>query len=342
MHHHIVILGAGHAGGSAAALLRQYGWKGPITLIGEEHSPPYQRPPLSKTWLTGGADANSILLRHAAFYPANDIELRLGCRATHIDRQRHTVSLDQGGSVPYDELIIALGARPRWLDIPGSDLAGVLTLRTVADASKLKSSLGPGRKLLVIGGGYIGLEVAASARTLGTEVAVFEQEPSLLARVASPILSDFFRDHHRANGVQIELNARVEALEGTRGRVEAARVSDGRLIHAETVLIAIGITANDELARAAGLACDDGILVDQAARTSDTAIYAIGDCTHRPLPLYARIARLESVPNALEQAKQAAADLCGRKPPTPEAGQKDRGAMLTATDHRRTASWRLF
>jgi 3-phenylpropionate/trans-cinnamate dioxygenase ferredoxin reductase subunit len=312
----IVIIGGGHAGGSAAAFLRQYGWTGPITLVGAEPVLPYHRPPLSKAWLKGEADAGSLALRPDKFYSDNRIDLRLNTVATGIDRTAKIVEVG-GGSIAYDQLILALGARARRLSVPGSDLGGVLELRTAANADRLQSALGPARTLAIIGGGYIGLEVAASARALGTEVVVIEREPRLLARVASPELSSFFQIFHRAEGVTLELNAGVAALEGT-GRIEAVRLSDGRRIACDAALVGVGAIANDELAREAGLACDGGIEVDLGARTGDPAIYAIGDCTHRPLPHYERSFRLESVPNAIEQAKQAAASICGRPPPVPE------------------------
>jgi 3-phenylpropionate/trans-cinnamate dioxygenase ferredoxin reductase component len=315
---HIVIAGAGHAGGSAAAMLRQLGWTGAITLVGEEPLPPYQRPPLSKAWLTGEANAESLALRPAKFYPDATIDLRLGTRVTGIDRTAKTVALSDGGTLAYDFLILALGARARRLPLPGVDLDGVLELRTAADADRLKAALHPGAKLAVIGGGYIGLEAAASARALSAEAIVIERESRVLARVACPILSDFFQSYHRAQGVTVEVDAQVLALEGADGRISGVRLGDGRLIPCDAALIGVGAMANDELARAAGLGCQNGIVVDLAARTDDPAIFAIGDCTSRPLPLYERIGRLESVPNALEQAKQAAAMICGKPAPTPE------------------------
>ncbi len=314
----IVIAGAGHAGGAVAATLRQYGWRGPITLIGEEPLPPYQRPPLSKAWLKGEADADSLLLRPASFYDTNDIALRLTERVIRIDRPARTVSLASGEAVPYDHLILALGSIPRALDVPGADLRGVLALRSAADADRLQAALRPGARLAVIGGGYIGLEVAASARALGAEAVVIERESRVLARVAGPVLSDFFQRQHAAHGVGLELGAAVEALEGADGAVTGVRLRDGRIVPCDVALVGVGALPNDALAQAAGLACDGGIVVDATARTSDPAIYAIGDCTRRPLPLYDRTARLESVPNALEMAKQVAAAICGRKPPPPE------------------------
>lgn len=315
---HIVIAGAGHAGGSAAAMLRQLGWRGAITLIGEEPIPPYQRPPLSKAWLKGEATGESLALRPAKFYPDASIDLRLGTRVTKIDRTAKTVALSDATTLSYDYLILALGARARRLPLPGTELDGVLELRTVADADRLKAALRPGANLAVIGGGYIGLEAAASARALGAEATIIERESRVLARVAGPILSDFFQTFHRDQGVTIEVDAQVAALEESQGRVNAVRLADGRLIRCDVALIGVGVVANDELARDAALTCHNGITVDLAARTDDPAIFAIGDCTSRPLPLYDRMGRLESVPNALEQARQAASLICGKPPPTPE------------------------
>jgi 3-phenylpropionate/trans-cinnamate dioxygenase ferredoxin reductase subunit len=314
----VVIVGAGHAGGSAAALLRQYGWRGLITLIGAEPVPPYQRPPLSKTWLKGEGALGDLLLRPAAFYPTNGIDLQPGCEVTAIDRALHAVRLADGDPVTYDHLILATGSRARSLPVPGADLAGVVVLRTLADADGIRALLRQGTRLAIIGAGYIGLEVAASARLLGAEVVVIEREARVLARVASSPLSDWFTRRHTAAGVQIILNAVVEALEESDGRVAGVLLSDGSAVPCDVALIGVGAAPNDGLARDAGLACSNGILVDLAACTSDPAIHAIGDCTQRPLPLYHCAGRLESVPNALEQAKQAAAALCGRPAPSPE------------------------
>ena len=313
----IVIVGAGHAGGSAAAFLRQFGWTGPITLIGEEPIAPYQRPPLSKAWLKGEADADSLALRPASFYSDNNIGLRLSTVVSGVDMAARAVTLDSGEKVGFDHLILAVGAHARKLSIPGADLDGVLELRTAADAEKLKSALGPGKRLAVIGGGYVGLESAASARALGAEAVVVEREPRILARVACELLSTFFKDYHQAKGVAFELNAGVEAFEGEAGRVTGVRLADGRTLACDAALVGVGAIANEPLARQAGCACDQGVVVDENALTDVADIYAIGDCTRRPLPLYALTGRLESVPNALEQARQAAAHLCGK--PTPVA-----------------------
>jgi 3-phenylpropionate/trans-cinnamate dioxygenase ferredoxin reductase subunit len=314
----IAVVGAGHAGGSVAALLRQYGWQGPITLIGAEATVPYQRPPLSKAWLKHDGELTDLLLRPAAFYPMNRIDLRLASSVTAIDRAVGAANLVNGEAVAYDHLILATGSHARALPVPGHDLAGIVELRTLVDANHLRPLLRPGAPIAIIGAGYIGLEVAASARTLGADVVVIEREARALARVASVPLADFFQQRHAAAGVHIVLNATVEAFEGADGHVIAVRLSDGESVPCDAVLVGVGAAPNDALARAAGLDCANGIVVDLAARTSDAAIHAIGDCTQRPLPLYQRTGRLESVPNALEQAKQAAADLCGRPLPAPE------------------------
>lgn len=314
----VVILGAGHAGGSAAAFLRQYGFAGPIVLVGEEPVAPYQRPPLSKAWLKGEAGEEELILKDPSWYAENNCRLLLGVRAKKIDRHAKTVSLSNGETVPYDFLIIATGSRARKLPIPGVDLNGVLELRTTADAEQLKQALGPGKRLAVVGGGYVGLEAAASARKLGSEAVIIEKEARCLARVACEPLSTFFQDYHRKHGVVFELAAGVERFEGEDGQVTGVRLSDGRVIPCDAALVGVGAIANDEMAREAGLPCENGIVVDLEARTADPAIFAIGDVTWRPLPLYDRSFRLESVPNALEQAKQAAAVIAGHAQPKPE------------------------
>lgn len=314
----VVIVGAGHAGGSAAAFLRQYGHEGQIVLIGDEPLLPYQRPPLSKAWLKGEADADSLALKPADWYGENNVSLRLSGVAERINRSAKTVTLASGEAISYDFLILATGARARALPIPGADLAGVLALRTAADAERLKHALGAGKRMAVIGGGYVGLEAAASARALGSEVVVVERESRVLARVACETLSLFFQDYHRARGVTFELNAGVEAFEGADGGIAGVRLADGRLLLCDVALVGVGAVPNDELAKDAGLATANGVVVDLEARTDDPAIFAIGDVTHRPLPLYERQFRLESVPNALEQAKQAASAIMGRPGPAPE------------------------
>ena len=314
----VVIVGAGHAGGSAAAFLRQYGHVGPIVLIGDEPLLPYQRPPLSKGWLKGEADGDSLSLKPAGWYADNNVSLRLGGVVTRINRSEQIVYLASGETCPYDDLILATGARARMLPIPGADLAGVLALRTAADAELLKNALGPGKRLAIVGGGYVGLEVAASARVLGAHAMIIERESRVLARVACETLSTFFQDYHTARGVSFELDAGVAAFEGRDGHVTGVRFADGRVVACDAVLVGVGAIPNDDLAKDAGLDCANGVVVDLEARTKDARIFAIGDVSHRPLPLYDRQVRLESVPNALEQAKQVAAAIVGRAGPTPE------------------------
>ena len=314
----VVIVGAGHAGGSAAAFLRQYGYQGPIAIVGDEPVAPYQRPPLSKAWLKGEADAESLMLRPLTFYAEQNIALILDVKVTALDRAARTLRLSDGRSLPYDNLILATGSRARPLPVPGADLKGVLYLRSAADAEELKAALGPGKRLAVVGGGYIGLEAAASARALGAEAVVLEREGRILARVAGGVLPKFFQAYHEARGVKFELGVTIEGFEGKDGHVSGVRLADGRVIPCDEALLGVGIIRNSELAQSAGLECNDGIVVDIRARTAAPAIFAIGDVTHRPLPLYERMVGLESVANALEQAKQAAADIVGRPEPAHE------------------------
>lgn len=314
----VIIVGAGHGGGTAAALLRQYGFDGPIRLIGEEPIAPYQRPPLSKAWLKGETDAEALILKPESFYPDAGIALMTGAPVAEIEPDAHAVRLASGERFAYDRLIIATGAKARTLPIPGAELDGVLTLRTAADAESLKARLGPGKRLAVIGGGYIGLEVAASARALGAEAVVIEKEPRILARVACWVLSDFFAGYHAARGVTFEVGADVQAFEGAGGHVTGVRLGDGRVITCDAVLIGVGAPPDMALATRAGLPTAGGIVVDEHARTIDPAIFAIGDVTWRPMPLYGRSFRLESVANALEQARQAANAIVGRPAPAAE------------------------
>lgn len=314
----VVIIGAGHGGGAAAAQLRQQGFAGPIVLIGDEQHAPYQRPPLSKGWLKGEVGHDGLTLRPREWYEEAKVELRTSTRVVRIDRAAHQVVLSTGDTVDYDQLIIATGARARKLALPGSDLDGFLELRTIEDAEAIKACFKPGFRLAVIGGGYVGLEVAASARGLGAEVEVLERENRLLARVAGPVLSTFFREVHEGHGVRFHFGCSIEGFEGLDGRVTGVRLVGGDIVPCDAVLIGIGAIPNDELARDAGLDCDNGVVVDDQARTSDPAIFAIGDMTQRPMAIYGRTLRLESVPNALEQARQAAAAIAGAAPPKPE------------------------
>ncbi|WP_417478636.1 NAD(P)/FAD-dependent oxidoreductase [Maricaulis sp.] len=313
----IVIIGAGHAGGSVAAQLRQGGFAGAITLIGEEAVVPYQRPPLSKAWLAGTSSLDHVILRPHDWYRENDVDLRLGTRVARIDRTARQVILGDGEAIGYDALVIATGARPRVLGLPGEDLAGVLSLRSLADAEALKTAMIPGKTIVLIGAGYIGLEVAASARKAGLNAIIVEREARSAARVASVTMSKFLERYHRDHQVEFIFNAAAKGFAGT-GAVTAVELADGRVLDCDLVLVGAGVVPNDELAREAGLECGNGIVVDAEARTSDPAIFAIGDVSFRPLELYNTQFRLESVPNALEQARCVAHVLTSTSPHAPE------------------------
>ncbi len=314
----ILIVGAGHAGGVLAAHLRQLGNDEPITIIGDELYSPYQRPPLSKAWLKSDVAFSAVGLRPQTYYDQRSIEVRTGIRVTSLDRDARTVTLDSGEQLSYRILVLATGARARPIGLAEEALPNVHVLRSIADADAIKAGLRRRERLVVIGGGYIGLEVAASARAHDMDVLVVEREARLMARVASPVVSEFVQDYHQRQGVVFRPGASVAGLEARDGRVRGVRLADGHVEPADMVLVGIGAMPNVELAQAAGLTCNNGIAVDLEARTSDSAIFAIGDCTERPLPHYACRARLESVASALEQAKQAAASICGTKPPPPE------------------------
>jgi 3-phenylpropionate/trans-cinnamate dioxygenase ferredoxin reductase subunit len=315
----IVIIGAGHAGGTAAALLHQQGWTGSITLVGAESLAPYQRPPLSKDMMLGKTQLEELALKPEGFYAQRQIDLVTSRRVTRIARDKRTVLLDNGASLPYDHLIIATGARLRVLSVPGSDLQGVMSLRSAEDALQLRAAIREGLKVAIVGGGYIGLEAAASARTLGAVVRVVEREQRLMARVASEELSRFAKAYAESKGVEIDLGATVAGFGGENGKLRSVKLADGRSFDCDLALVGIGVMAEQALAQEAGLNCDDGIVVDGQALASDPNISAIGDCTRRPIPLFARMARLESVHNAMEQSKQVSARLCGKPQPVLEA-----------------------
>ena len=316
----VVIVGAGHGGGNMAASLRQAGHAGPIVLIGDEPVVPYHRPPLSKAYLKGTAAADSLKLRPDSWYTGNGVELLLGATATAIDLQAKTVSLAVGDVVPYDLLVLATGSRARRLRLPGAELDHIHTLRDMADADRIRGSIGPGAKLAIVGGGYVGLEAAASAIALGASAVLLEREPRILARVACEPLAAFFHRYHVGRGVEIVTSADVRGFAGKDGRVTGVEMGDGTTIDCDAVLVGVGAEISDGLARDAGLHCEaGGVVVDDTARTSHPGIYAIGDMTWRPMPLYGdRMFRLESVPNAAEQAKRAACDMLGKAQPAHE------------------------
>lgn len=305
----VVIAGAGQAGFQVALSLRQGGFGGRIVLVGDEGRLPYQRPPLSKAYLKEGFGFERLLFRADGFFAQNGIELRLDDAATRIDRAAAMLHLASGEALAYDRLVLATGARNRALPLEGATLPNVLMLRGAAEAERLRAAMEEARRLVVIGGGFIGLEVAASARASGLDVTVLEAADRLMARVVSPAVSQFFRDAHRAMGTEILLGQKVLRIAGGR-QAEAVETADGRHA-ADLVLVAAGVAPNDELARDAGLDADGGIRVDRFMTTSDPTIFAIGDCAvfesrHASGPV-----RLESVQNAVDQAKCAAARIIG-------------------------------
>ncbi|HEX7237194.1 MAG TPA: FAD-dependent oxidoreductase [Gammaproteobacteria bacterium] len=314
MSDHLVIVGGGQAAAQAVQSLRQQSFAGAITLLCDEPYPPYQRPPLSKKYFAGELARERLLLRPPAFYAEKGVTLELGARAEQIDPTARRVTLRDGRSLAYDRLLLATGSRARALPVPGVDLPGVHYLRTITDVDAILASLAPGARVLLIGAGYIGLEVAASARQRGFEVTVLEAADRVMSRAVSTEVSAFYEACHRAAGVAIHCGALVKAIHGA-ARVAAVETSDGRQFSCDVVIVGIGIEPNVELAARAGLECSNGIVVDECARTADPNIVAAGDCTNHPHPLLERRVRLESVPNAIHQAKVAAASLLGT--PTP-------------------------
>ena len=309
----VVIVGAGHAGVQTAASLREDGYDGAIVLLSDEEALPYQRPPLSKAFLKGEMDVHGLPLRAEAFYRDQRIDLRLGVRAQRIDRAARKVGLDDGSSIGYGHLILATGARQRRLDVPGVDLPGVFALRNIADAIALRERIAAGVKVVVIGAGFIGLEVAATAAKLGAETTVVEIARPM-GRAVSPVLSDFYAEAHKAFGARLFLGVGVSAIEGT-DKAEAVTLSNGAVLPADLVVAGVGVTAEDSLAREAGLACENGVLVDAHLVTSDPAISAIGDCAAFPNATLGFVTRLESIQNAVDQGKRVAARLMGKPAP---------------------------
>jgi 3-phenylpropionate/trans-cinnamate dioxygenase ferredoxin reductase subunit len=308
----IVIVGGGQAGAQAVDTLRRAGFPGRLLLICDEPELPYQRPPLSKKYLSGELTAERLPFRHRAFYDEHRIELKLGVRAAAVDPRGRRVDLADGEALNYDRLLLCLGATARRLSCPGADLPGLHYLRSVADAAPIKAAIKPGSRVLIIGGGYIGLETAATCRHMGCEVTVLELADRVMNRVVSPCVSQFFEQEHRARGINILCNTRVARLEGA-GRIERVICADGSEIPADTVIAGVGAIAVTALASDAGLACDNGIIVDEYCRTQDEAIFAAGDCTNHPSLRFGRRVRIESVDNAFEQAKTAALNLLDRK-----------------------------
>ena len=306
----VAIAGAGHAAGQVVATLKQKKYAGTILLVGEEPWLPYQRPPLSKKFLAGELDAERLHFKPQDFYDDPQIEVRLETRIDSIDRKAKALKTSGEESLAFDTLVIATGARPRVLDVPGADLDGVHYLRTIADVAAIRKQLAEGTRLAIVGAGYIGLEVAAVASQLGAQVTVIEMEDRVMSRVVSPPISAFYQEEHAAHGVDIMLSTGVSGFSGN-GKVAAVDLADGKQLAADMVIVGIGIVPNTELASGAGLEVDNGIVVDDHCRTSDPGIYAVGDCTRHPNEILGFSVRLESVHNALEQAKTAASNICG-------------------------------
>ncbi len=309
----IVIIGAGQAGAQAVATLRAEGFAGTLVMIGDEPFAPYQRPPLSKAYLQGTLDRERLFLKPDAFYAEAKCELMLNASAAKIDRAAKTVTLKDGISIPYDKLLIATGSRVRAIRAPGADLPGIHYLRGIADVDAMRPHFEPGKKLAVVGGGYIGLEVAAVAKKAGLDVTVFEAMDRVMARAVSKPISAFYEKTHCDAGVKFYLNTGVEAFEGE-GGLQAVRAG-GMRHDADMALVGIGIVPNMELAKDAGLDCDDGIRVDPHCQsTNDPSVFSAGDCT-RHHGRDGNLIRLECVQNAIDQAKHAALAMVGR--PTP-------------------------
>jgi 3-phenylpropionate/trans-cinnamate dioxygenase ferredoxin reductase subunit len=305
----VVIIGAGHAAGQAAASLRQAKYAGDITIVGDEAHIPYQRPPLSKAYLKGDQSADKVYLRAESFYADRDIAMKLSTRATAIDTTAKTVALSSDETLHYDHLLISTGSRPRKLSIDGSDLPGIHYLRTMDDVDGLRDGMQADANLVIVGGGYIGLEVAAVGRELGLNVHVLEMEERILQRVTTPEMSAYYHQLHEGRGVNIHTNTAVTGFAGD-GKVQEVLCGDKRF-PADIVIVGIGIIPNTELAEAAGIVCDNGIVVDDHCCTSDPNVYAAGDCTNHPNPLLDRRLRLESVPNAMDQARVSTANMLG-------------------------------
>ncbi len=306
-----VIVGAGQAGAQAAHTLRQLGYDGELILIGDEPHAPYRRSELSKDFLSGDLSSEKMMIRPTDFYAANKIDFRAGLRVVELDPAAKTLQFDNGEQLGYEKILLATGTRARERQIAGGDLEGIVSLRLISDVEYIRPLIAKGGRLAIVGGGYIGLEVAAYARSMGVEVTVIDTADGVMRRVVAPYVSTFFEQLHRDNGVDIRLNENVRRFAGS-GRVETARLESGELIDADLVLMTIGAVPNDEIATAAGIATDDGIIVDATGHSTTPDVYAAGDCARFFSALYGREIRLESVQNAVDQAKVAAAGMLGQ------------------------------
>ena len=307
-----VIVGAGQAGSELATSLRQHGYADSVVLIGDEEHVPYRRPPLSKTYLSGEVTLESLFLKPRAVYEKHAIECRFGIGVESIDRAARSLRLYDGSILRYDKLALTTGGRPRRLAVPGAERSNLHYIRTVADIDRLKQQFGDGKRLVIIGGGYIGLEAASVGIKKGLHVTVVEALPRVLARVTAPEISAFYERVHRGHGVDLRTGVGVHALEGN-GDACTLVLTDGTRLAADLVVIGVGLIPNTELAEAAGIEVSNGIVVDRYAVTSDPDIVAAGDCTNHDNVFLGRRLRLESVPNALEQARVAAASILGRR-----------------------------
>jgi 3-phenylpropionate/trans-cinnamate dioxygenase ferredoxin reductase component len=317
MYGEIVIAGGGQAAAQAVDTLRRKGFAGRLAIVGDEPWLPYQRPPLSKKYLAGALERERLMIRPAQFFAEHGITLHLGRRVAAIaPRERH-VRLDDGLVLPYDALLLATGSRPRRLTVPGSELPGVHYLRSIADADRLRAECLGGGRVVIIGGGYIGLEVAATARELGMEVTVLEMAERVMNRVTCPLVSAFYEAEHARQGVRIRCGEQVRALRADprSGRVRWVLTESGGEYPCDVVLVGVGVAPADELARAAGLECENGVVTDAHCRSSDEAIYAAGDCASHLNRQYGRHLRLESVDNAFEQGTTVALNLLGNATP---------------------------
>jgi len=306
-----IIIGAGQAGAQAATSLRAAGYSLPITILGDEGIAPYQRPPLSKTYLAGTSSVTDLYLRPDEFWAAQKIDMMPSSRVESIDTQKRIVECEKGEPLPYSNLILATGARPRLLNCPGSKLDNIFVLRNLAEADRLKQAMQPDRHLVIIGGGYVGLECAATAIKAGMNVTLLEAEERLLARVAGKELANFFSQEHQSAGVDIRLDEKATSFVGSK-TVSGVVLSSGEELSADLVLVGIGVVPNQELAEAAGIQCGNGIQVNALCETSEAGVYAIGDVSQHPSALYGKELRLESVHNAIEQGKTAAFSIAGK------------------------------
>jgi 3-phenylpropionate/trans-cinnamate dioxygenase ferredoxin reductase subunit len=308
-----VIAGAGLAGAKAAETLRSEGFDGPVVLIGDEEERPYERPPLSKDYLAGKAERETIYVHPETWYADNKVELRLGCPVTAIDRAARQVALADGSSVGYAKLLLTTGSSPRLLTVPGADADGVLYLRRASDSDRIKTTLATASRIAVIGAGWIGLEATAAARTAGVEVTICEAAELPLLRVLGPEVAQVFAGLHREHGVDLRFGVQVAEITTAEGRASGVRLADGSHIEADAVIVGVGIIPNTQLAEAAGLEVSDGIVVDAALRSSDPDIFAAGDVASAYHPLLGRHIRVEHWANALHQPQAAARAMLGQE-----------------------------